>query len=146
MSLAPWAIAVDPSISTCPAVMYALMRVRRVRAPFPYDPVRHSVLARLPGAPLGHRSALPAAITGGALEARMVTAAKMAASAPRGLYKDGAHEQALGVGEDARAPHATAGDERQRGDRARSEQRRQPRAGANDAPARHLEVQARAIP
>src|ERR1700674_118592 len=131
MSPAPTATALDPSMRTSPAVMYALIRVRRGKVPLPYVPVRHSVLARLPGARLGQRFALPAAIAGRAASPKMTKAAQIpasAAGAETSLRKDRTHEKALGVGEDPRVPHAGTGDEGQLGERARGEQGRIGRA------------------
>src|SRR2546426_11109927 len=148
MSLTPWPIALDPSIRTCPAVMYALMSVRRIRAPFPYEPVRHSVLARLPEAPLGHRFPLPAASAGGTAAARSATAAHAPTKATRArcLDKDRAHQQAMGVALDAGGPGPGAGDQRERGHPAGGEQRGDPGVGQGDAPAGHPEAQPAPVP
>src|SRR5689334_13156768 len=131
MSLEPWPIALDPSISTSPAFMNALSRVRRVIRPPPYELVRHSVFARAPDAPLGQRLALPDADTGIAVAAATMTAKASATSTRRFLNGIRAHEQSLRVGEGQRVPHARACDERQRCVRACRKQRRNARAGAD---------------
>src|SRR5437879_3650864 len=110
--------------------------------------MRHSVLARLPAAPLGQRSELPAAITGAADARRAITeqAAATAARPRVALNKDGAHKQTVGIAQNRGVPGPGAGDEGQRGELAWGEQRGYPGARRDDATASHLEGQASAIP
>src|SRR5581483_5151154 len=137
MSLVPWPIALEPSMSTSPAFMNALTSVRRVIRPPPYELVRHSELARLPEAPLGYRLALPAAATGMDMAASARSAMATATAAALLLRNRGTHEQSLRVGPRDRIPHAGAGDQRQRRGGARSEQRGDPLAGADALQRRH---------
>src|ERR1700675_2949652 len=108
---APWPIALEPSIRTCPVVMYALISVRRMSTPAPYELVRHSVLARLPEAPFGQRFPLPAAEAGAAAPSKAMAAhAPAAATRARLLNKYGAHKEPVGVALDAHIASAGARD------------------------------------
>src|SRR2546423_15413699 len=109
MSLDPCPIALEPKSSTSPAFRNALSSVRRSSRPPPYELVRHSVLARFPPAPFGHRFWLPAADASLAPAAtNMRTRAKVAM--PR-LSKRRAHKEALGVALGQGIPDAVARDQ-----------------------------------
>src|SRR5438132_4491406 len=136
MSAAPWPTALEPSSRTSPLFMKALISVRLASRPPPYELVRHSVLARAPEAPLGQRLALPAAAAGIALAIRPMSARPMA-NAPlatrRELRNCRAHKQSLCVALRHGIPGAGAGDQGERGDGARCEQRRDARVRSDDA-------------
>ena len=106
MSLVPCAIALEPSISSSPAFMKTLISVRRVTMPPPYELVRHSVLARLPGAPFGHRFWLPAACAAGVASATSTSPSPSAAIDLLLLCKGRPHQQTLRVALRQGVPHA----------------------------------------
>src|SRR5258708_8135734 len=105
MSLTPCPIALEPSITTSPAFMTTLRRVRRVIRPPPYELVRHSVLARLPAAPLGHRLPLPAA-PAATVDSAMASAVRPTTPAAfRRLGNGGAPAPSLRCRQPPRGPH-----------------------------------------
>src|SRR5712692_8714030 len=145
MSALPCVTALEPSISTSPAFMKTLIRVLRSSRPLPYVFVRHSVLARLPVAPLGHRFALPAALTTAGVVPTKHTTSATAVRLRCVLRNRRAHQQPLSIALRERVPNPGAGDQRQGRAIARGEQGCDARVGVDGPRAGHLEDERDAI-